>query len=324
MIELLDVSKVFVDSEGKEVAAVSGLTLDVAAGETVSLIGTSGSGKTTTMKLINRLIEPTSGRVLFDGKDITQWDVIRLRRSIGYVIQRGGLFPHLSVAENIGLLCALEGWPRERTKQRVDELLRLVNLPPEDYAGRFPRDLSGGQRQRVGVARALALDPHLVVADEAVSALDVSVRAQILNLLQDLQEEMELTYLFVSHDLSVIEYLCDRVAVMYVGKLVELATTDELFSQPRHPYTEALLSAVPKPNPRLRHNKQRIVLEGDVADPANPPSGCYFHPRCLYAKERCAMDTPELRDVGNGHFVACHFAEELTLRGAEPVVLHVE
>jgi peptide/nickel transport system ATP-binding protein len=183
---------------------------------------------------------------------------------------------------------------------------------------RYPHAFSGGERQRLGIARALALDPHLVVADEAVSALDVSVRAQILNLLQDLQEEMHLTYLFVSHDLSVIEYLCDRVAVMYVGKIVELATTDKLFSQPKHPYTEALISAVPKPNPLLRKRKQRIVLEGDVADPAKPPSGCYFHPRCRYAEARCTAETPELRNVG-GHYVACHFAETLTLRGAEPV-----
>jgi peptide/nickel transport system ATP-binding protein len=180
---------------------------------------------------------------------------------------------------------------------------------------RYPHAFSGGERQRIGIARALALDPRLVVADEAVSALDVSVRAQILNLLQDLQEEMGLTYLFVSHDLSVIEYLCDRVAVMYVGKLVELTTTEELFANPKHPYTEALLSAVPKPDPRLRRRKQRIVLEGEVADPANPPRGCYFHPRCRYAKDRCQQETPALRHVSPGHFAACHFAEELTLQG---------
>jgi peptide/nickel transport system ATP-binding protein len=198
-------------------------------------------------------------------------------------------------------------------EDRVAYLLRRVGLRPE-YMRRYPHAFSGGERQRLGIARSLALDPHLIVADEAVSALDVSVRAQILNLMQDLQDEMNLTYLFVSHDLSVIEYLCDRVAVMYVGKLVEMTDTAQLFANPKHPYTEALLSAVPKPDPRLRSRKQRIILHGEVADPANPPSGCYFHPRCRYAKERCQVETPELREVEPGHFAACHFAEELELR----------
>jgi peptide/nickel transport system ATP-binding protein len=199
-------------------------------------------------------------------------------------------------------------------EDRVADLLTRVGLRGE-YMRRYPHAFSGGQRQRIGIARALALNPRLLVADEAVSALDVSVRAQILNLLQDLQVDFDLTYLFVSHDLSVVEYIADRVAVMYVGKLVELADADELFHHPKHPYTEALMSAVPQADPRVRHDKQRIMLEGDVADPADPPSGCYFHPRCRYAKDQCGVEEPELRDVGEGHFVACHFAEELDLRG---------
>lgn len=243
MIELLDVSKVFVDSEGKEVAAVSGLTLDVAAGETVSLIGTSGSGKTTTMKLINRLIEPTSGRVLFDGKDITQWDVIRLRRSIGYVIQRGGLFPHLSVAENIGLLCALEGWPRERTKQRVDELLRLVNLPPEDYAARFPRDLSGGQRQRVGVARALALDPPCILMDEPFGALDPITRDQLHDEFLQLEEQVDKTIVLVTHDMAEAFKLADRVVLMDAGSIVQSGTEEDFRQRPANEFVRQFLQS---------------------------------------------------------------------------------
>jgi peptide/nickel transport system ATP-binding protein len=202
----------------------------------------------------------------------------------------------------------------QEVEDRVAELLRKVGLRPE-YMRRYPHAFSGGQRQRIGIARALAVDPRLVVCDEAVSALDVSVQAQILNLLLDLQAEFDLTYLFISHDLGVVEYLANRVAVMYVGKLVELAPTEQLFASPKHPYTEALLSAVPKTIPRRK--PQRIILQGDVADPSNPPSGCYFHPRCRYAQERCKIEAPALREIAPGHHAACHFAEELNLAGAD-------
>jgi peptide/nickel transport system ATP-binding protein len=225
------------------------------------------------------------------------------------------LNPRMSVLEIVGEPLKVNRVATGRAlEERVAQLLRRVGLRPE-YMRRYPHAFSGGERQRIGIARALALDPRLVVADEAVSALDVSVRAQILNLLQDLQRELGLTYLFVAHDLSVVEYLCDRVAVMYVGKLVEVAETESLFLQPLHPYTEALLSAVPVPDPRLRGKKERIVLQGEVADPSNPPSGCYFHPRCPYAQARCQTEEPALRQVTPGRYAACHFAEELTLRG---------
>lgn len=223
------------------------------------------------------------------------------------------LNPRLPVLELVGEpLKVNRGMRGKDLEDRVAELLKLAGLRPE-YMRRYPHAFSGGERQRIGIARALALDPRLVVADEAVSALDVSVRAQILNLLKDLQAQFQLTYLFVSHDLSVIKYICNRVAVMYVGKIVEIAPTKELFLRPQHPYTEALLSAVPNPDPRRR--SQRIVLEGDVPDPANPPTGCYFHPRCQYAQERCTNEPPELQSVGPQHQVACHFAEELALQG---------
>jgi peptide/nickel transport system ATP-binding protein len=203
---------------------------------------------------------------------------------------------------------------KSQREHRVNDLLRHVGLRPE-YATRYPHAFSGGERQRIVIARSLALNPSLIIADEAVSALDVSVRAQILNLMRRLQREFDLTYLFIGHDLSVVEHICNRVAVMYVGKIVELAETKALYARPRHPYTEALLSAVPNPDPDLRDPDRQILLEGDVPDPANPPSGCYFHPRCRYAQDRCKTESPPLRDIGDGHLAACHFAETLHLRG---------
>lgn len=310
------------------VKAVDGVNLFIRPGETLGLVGESGCGKTTTGRCIIRAYEPTAGQILYrreDGNvvDLAPMDDERLRtyhRQIRLIFQDpySSLNPRMPVLDLVGEPMRMYNIARgQELEDRVALLLRRVGLRPE-YMRRYPHAFSGGERQRIGIARALSLDPRLIICDEAVSALDVSVRAQILNLLEDLQEEFHLTYLFIAHDLSVVEYICDRVAVMYVGKLVELASTDELYANPLHPYTEALLSAVPQPDPLLRDKKRRIVLEGDVPDPANAPSGCYFHPRCRYSDgKRCVHETPPLREVGQGHFVACHYAETLTLRGVE-------
>lgn len=307
------------------VRAVDDVNFFVRKGETLGLVGESGCGKTTTGRCILRAYTPTAGEILYRRNDGAVVDLARLSeaemkpywREIRMIFQDpySSLNPRMTLLDIVGDPLKLNTTlSRKEIEERVAYLLRRVGLRPE-YMHRYPHAFSGGERQRIGIARSLALNPRLVVADEAVSALDVSVRAQILNLLQDLQEEFGLTYVFVAHDLNVVEYLCDRVAVMYVGKLVELARTEALYAQPRHPYTEALMSAVPKPNPKLRGRGKRIILEGEVADPANPPKGCYFHPRCRYARERCRLEEPSLRDLGADHFVACHFAEELTLRG---------
>ena len=311
------------------VKAVDNVNFAIAARETLGLVGESGCGKTTVGRCVVRAYEPTGGELLFREVDGSVTDLLPLdkkellpyRRQVRMIFQDpySSLNPRLPVLEIVGEpLRVNHNMSGKELEEKVASLLARVGLRPE-YIQRYPHAFSGGERQRISIARALALDPRLVVADEAVSALDVSVRAQILNLLQDLQDEFDLTYLFISHDLSVIEYLCDRVAVMYVGNIVEVAPTKTLFRQPAHPYTEALLSAVPKPNPLMRQHKDRIILRGDVADPANPPTGCYFHPRCQYAQDRCSTDKPELRDVGAGHQVACHFAEELDLRGVVAV-----
>jgi peptide/nickel transport system ATP-binding protein len=305
------------------IRAVDGVSLAIRLGETLGLVGESGCGKTTLGRCIIRIYEPTGGEVLYRTASGNRVDLAHLdrnelkpyRRELRMTFQDpySSLCPRMTVRDIVGEPLRINGICRGRElDDRVAMLLQRVGLRAE-HMRRYPHAFSGGQRQRIGIARALALDPRLVVADEAVSALDVSVRAQILNILQGLQRDFDLTYLFISHDLSVVEYIADRVAVMYVGKLVEVAEQSELYHHPKHPYTEALLSAVPRPDPRMR--SKRIVLHGDVPDPGNPPSGCYFHPRCGYAQERCHHDTPELRDVGNGHIVACHFAEELSLSG---------
>ncbi|MGQ9632433.1 MAG: ABC transporter ATP-binding protein [bacterium] len=304
------------------VKAVDGVNFFIREGETLGLVGESGCGKTTTARTILRAIRPTAGKILFrvDGKvtDLAQAgkdELKALRRNMQMIFQDpySSLNPRMTIRDIIGEPLLVNGIARGKEMEDiVKNLLELVGLNVQ-YINRYPHAFSGGQRQRIGIARALALNPKLIVADEPVSALDVSVQAQILNLLQDLQKDFHLTYLFIAHDLSVVEHISDRVAVMYVGSLVEMAETEELFINPKHPYTEALLSAVPKPDPRLR--RERIILPGEVADPGNPPPGCKFHPRCRYAKDICSQKEPQLVDYGNDHFASCHFAGELKLRG---------
>jgi peptide/nickel transport system ATP-binding protein len=320
-----------------QIRAVDDVSFFVRPGETLSLVGESGCGKTTTARCVLRAVDPTAGEVLFKASDGSVVDIASvnraslrpLRREMQMIFQDpfSSLNSRMTLQEIVGEPLEVNGvGNRQERTDRVAQLLRLVGLRPE-YMRRYPHAFSGGQRQRIGIARALALNPRLVVADEPVSALDVSVQAQILNLMLELQQRLGLTYLFVAHDLSVVKHISDRVAVMYVGQMVEMAETETLFASPKHPYTAALLSAIPEPDPRLRRRRNRgvqarprVILQGEVANPAAPPSGCYFHPRCQYATDVCKTVQPVWEELEPGHFVRCHRSRELQLAGVSAPV----
>ena len=329
LVEVLNLKKYFPIKRGflkrvvGQVKAVDDLSFYVNEGETLGLVGESGCGKTTTGRCMMRAIESTSGQVWFRDPTLGRVDINQLERNHIKTVHRSirmifqdpyaSLNPRMTLQEIVGAPLRAMGLARGRQLEaQVADILTKVGLRPE-YMRRYPHAFSGGQRQRIGLARSLVLYPKFVVCDEPVSALDVSVQAQILNLLKDLQEQMGLTFLFVAHDLSVVAHISDRVAVMYVGKLVEMASMTELFASPKHPYTEALMAAIPVPNPKPR--KKKLLLTGEVANPANPPSGCYFHPRCSYAKDICSLEDPPYEEISPAHFVKCHRARELSLTG---------
>jgi len=306
-------------SVGKKatIKAVDDVTFNIYKGETLGLVGESGSGKTTLGRSILRIYEPTDGQVIFSGVDITRLKKGKLlpyRKKMQYIFQDpyASLDPRMTVSDIVGEaldIHKLAASKKDRA-EKIRELLKLVGLNTE-HASRYPHEFSGGQRQRIGIARAIAVEPEFIVCDEPVSALDVSIRAQIINTLEEMQERLHLTYLFISHDLGVVRHTCDRVGVMYLGHLVELVESEELYKNPLHPYSQALLTAIPEPNPEVAKKRNRIILEGEIPSPVNPPSGCKFRTRCSYAKDICAKQVPEFKEHGNGHYVACHFAGKL-------------
>ena len=299
-----------------QIRAVDGVSFDLYRGETLGLVGETGSGKTTVGRTMLRLYEPTEGEVIFDGVNLMSLkgkDLDRMRRRISMIFQDpfASLNPRMTIGSIVGEPLIVHGVGNKKERQaRVQQLLELVGLNPQ-FVNRYPHEFSGGQQQRIGIARALALDPELVICDEPISSLDVSIQAQIVNLLDRLQDELGLTYLFIAHDLSMVRHISDRIAVMYLGKIVELADRDSIYLNPLHPYTQALMSAVPIPDPDLLETRERIILKGDIPSPANPPTGCNFHTRCPVAREeRCPIEEPELRELRPGHWVACHYAED--------------
>ena len=313
-IQIQELTKFFNLGGGNILKAVNSIDLSIHRGETVGVVGESGCGKSTAGRTIMRLYEPTSGNVKFDGKDIYKLkgaELKALRRNMQMIFQDpyASLNPRMTILEIIGEALDIHNLAGSRTerKKKVEGLLDLVGLNAE-HVTRYPHEFSGGQRQRIGIARALAVDPAFIVADEPISALDVSIQAQVVNLMQQLQRKMGLTYLFIAHDLSMVKYISDRVAVMYLGKIVELSESSELYDHPLHPYTRALMSAIPIPDPEVEQQRDRIVLSGDLPSPVNPPSGCQFHTRCPIATDKCKHDEPKLLEVRKGHYAACHYA----------------
>ncbi len=321
LVEITNLKQYFTikNSAGKKayVKAVDDVSFDIFKGETLGLVGESGSGKTTLGRSMLRIYNPTSGSVKIDGVDITKFQGKKLlpyRKKMQYIFQDpyASLDPRMTVSDIVGEALDIHGLAGSRSDRadKIRELLTLVGLNTE-HASRYPHEFSGGQRQRIGIARAIAVQPDFIVCDEPVSALDVSIRAQIINTLEEMQDRLNLTYLFISHDLGVVRHTCDRVGVMYLGHIVELVESEELYKNPLHPYTKALLTAIPEPNPDTAKNRNRIILKGEIPSPVNPPSGCKFRTRCPYAKDICSQKTPELTDCGNGHYVSCHFAGKI-------------
>ena len=331
LVELTDLKMYFpiksglvLDRHVGDIKAVDGISLDITRGETLGLVGESGCGKSTVGRTILRLYEPTAGRIVFDGQDITtmgESELRPLRRRMQMVFQDpfSSLNPRHSVGRIVGEPMRVHGIAgRRAANARVRELLQIVGLPA-DAGSRYPHEFSGGQRQRIGLARSLALNPDLIVADEPVSALDVSIQAQIINLLETLQSEFDLTYLFIAHDLAVVRHISDRIAVMYLGTIVEISPAEELYDNPLHPYTISLLSAVPIPDPEVERKRETILLAGDLPSPANPPPACRFHTRCPYVQPtRCTTEVPELRKFADGHLAACHWVEEIKAGRIQP------